>query len=73
MAKKKNNIVHIKLYKAAVKYKAEVSGGSPKNSGQVRHLRASTIVSATPCVRGTISFTAHTLNALDENNTARGL
>lgn len=73
MTKKKNIIVHIKLYKAAVKYKAELSGGSPKNRGQGWHLRANTIVSAAPCVRWPISFTVHTLNALDENNTARGL
>lgn len=33
MTKKKNNIVHIKLYKAAVKYKAELSGGRQKTVG----------------------------------------
>lgn len=34
MAKKKNNIVHVKLYKAAVKYKAEISEGPKKPVGK---------------------------------------
>lgn len=34
MAKKKNNIVDMKLYKAAIKYKAEISEGRQKTVGK---------------------------------------